>query len=230
MDEPAPLARLTEASLALDPIVRLSEASLNVWYVLGDIGVVDDALAHHWATTPVHEAAHAVAHVLAGSEAGTVHYFPFGPVNGALGYYRSKGERKGRRVLVSDLVDQHGAVAVARSVVGMYAGTVAELRYDPRRAASGFFGDRQSAASVCVNFEDMGLADRDDLQAWAWSEACRMFQSQDVWAATIELADRLRASKSFRARVSGPVIQKSVARHCPNGWAWRAAPIKADPR
>jgi len=143
-----PLARLTDSSLVLDPIERLSEAALNIWYVLGDVGAVEDELSHHWDVTPIHEAAHAVAHTLAGLPAGSLHYFPFGPVNGALGYYVAKGERKGRRVLVNDMIDQLGSEGSAKYLVGMYAGTVAEIRHDPRRAASGFRKDTRDAEAL----------------------------------------------------------------------------------
>ncbi|WP_018182130.1 hypothetical protein [Kaistia granuli] len=227
MAELPPLARLTDASLTLGPIERLQEASRNIWYVLDDVGQVVDGLAHHWDVTPVHEAAHAVAHTLAGLPAGSLHYFPFGAINGVLGYYVAKGERKGRRVLVSAMIDQMGLDGSLKYLVGVYAGTVAEIRHDPRRAASGFQKDSRDAEALCHGLEDKGLADRHGIQAWAWAEACRMFQAPEVWCATTALADRLRGSKAIMARVSGPAIEKIVARHCPDGWAWTASPLAA---
>ena len=74
--------------------------------------------------------------------------------------------------------------------------------------------------------DDRGIADRYGIQTWAWGEACRMFLRTEVWGATTELANRLRGSKAIFARVSGPVIEKTVARHCPEGWEWSAAPVK----
>jgi hypothetical protein len=225
MGETAPLARLTEASLALDPAARLNEAARNIWYVLGDVGVVDDARAHHWDVTPIHEAAHAVAYTLAEQDVAVVHYFPFGPVGDVLGYCRLVGERKGRRRPAVDLVRELGPNPAARDVVASFAGTVAEIRYDPRRAYGGFAGDRDTAEKMCKAFAELEWSDRYDLHGWAWAEACRMFQSQEVWAATIEVADRLKGSTSFNARVSGAIIRKTVAKHCPNGWAWSVPPL-----
>jgi hypothetical protein len=216
---------LSEASLDLTPHARLAEAAENVFYALTDVGTVENEWGHHLHTTPVHEAGHAVAYVLAGRTVKHVRFSLFGIRRDALGECLLAGPRI--RV-ISDMVEEFGVVGVTRYLVGTFAGPVAELRYDPRRVAGGHRKDKESAEKLCKALDyELGLAERFELHEWAWRETCRMFSDDRVWTATEEIANRLKQSRAIIWKVTGSVIHKIINRHLPNGWEWSEAPALA---
>jgi hypothetical protein len=214
-------AYLSADSLSLDPLARLAEAAGNIWYVLENVGEVDDEIRHHLKTTPVHEAGHAVAHALAGHPIKYVKYGLFGINTTALGICVLDGPSHVRLV---DLLNTVGITSVTKMVVGFYGGPVAELRYDPRRVASGHRQDNEEAVKLCKALDyNLGLVNRHELQEWAWREACRMFSDERIWAATMEIADRLQRSTAITSTIRGTTIHNIVERHVPGGWQWSKA-------
>lgn len=173
-------------------------------------------MEHHWDTTPVHEAGHAVAHVLSGRLVKSVSIEAF-PAGKTLGMCLVDGPRK---IAADALLALLGGAKFCRAVVASYAGPVAELRYNPARVFSGMRGDASSIEGMCKAYEALDCGDSYELQTAAWQKACRMFQSDAVWAATLEIAGRLKASHGLRPRISGKVVHSIVARHLPDGWGW----------
>lgn len=211
-------ANLTAASLTMDPIERLREASQNIWYVLSDVGDYGggwDEVRHHLDCTPVHEAGHAVAYALAGQTVKSVSV-AFIPSKTRCGICRVDGVAG----TAPEIIDAIGGAGYCRTVVATYAGGLAELRYNPARVFGGMKADRDSAERLCKDFERMDCGERYELQDAAWQEACKMFQHEAVWAATIEIADRLKRSNSMNARVSGGAVHSIVKKHLPDGWQW----------
>lgn len=217
--------RLTTASLSLDGLQRLDEASSNVFYILEDVGSVVCEIHHHYEVTPVNEAGHAVAYSLAGRAVQAIKISIFRNVRRGLGgecrLYGPMGERS-----LDSAIAIYGLDAVFRDIVGTYAGGVAELRYDARRAHSGRKTDAQIAEQICKALDYAGHTERFECQRWAWRETCRMFSDPAVWAATVEIADRLKSSRALTvASVTGGVVRKIIARHLPDGWEWSEPPL-----
>lgn len=224
---------LTEAAIALDPIARLQEAAQNSFYVLQDFpeylgqdfpeSLGNDVRAHwrhHWQVTPLHEAGHSVAAVLAGRELRDVCVYVW-PKPDSLGMCRTTGPKRQKW---ADLLRQIGASGMAREVVSTFAGPVAELRFDPRLVHSGLQRDKQRAEAICKFAEATGIGDRYEWHDTAWQEACRMFQEPQVWAATLEVTERLRQSTAraqLQGRVTGRKVAEIVAKHLPGGWDWQ---------
>jgi hypothetical protein len=218
----AAVNRLTKEALALDPIERLREASGNVFYVLDDFAdeVGPDAsahLRHHLETTPVHEAGHAVAAVLAGRQLRDVYVYFF-PQNGHLGMSRTVGPAK---VELVELLEQIGVHGMAREVTSTFAGPAAELRFDARMVFSGLRKDYEDAEQICKFAEFEGIGMRFDWRDQAWAESCSMMQDDRVWGAVTEVSDRLKRSTAFKARVTGRKVEEIVRRHLPDGWDWQ---------
>jgi len=202
----------------MDPVARLREASRNIWYVLGDVGDYGegwDELMHHLDCTPVHEAGHAVVYALAGRTVKSVSV-PFAPSKTQCGVCRVDGVAG----TAPEILEALGGAGYCRAVVASYAGGVAELRYNPARVFGGMKADRDFAERMCKDFERMDCGERYELQEAAWQEACKMFQHEAVWAATMEIAERLKRSTSINARVSGGAVHSIVRKHLPSGWEW----------
>lgn len=218
---------LRPESLAQDPLERLAEASGNLWWALADIeapATQTEALEHHFDVTPIHEAGHAVAATLAGRK--VKHVTVWHPVarwgkGNASGLVECDDwEPDGGSAAMAKIAARLGPQALVLDMVQTYAGPAAEIRHNPRCAASGKEGDFDNAER-CAKWLEMerGL-DRFALQDWAWSEACRMMADSRVWRAVEAIADRVRTSTALPPRTSGGYVRSCVRKSLPEGWIW----------
>lgn len=225
------MKHLRPESLAQDPLERLAEAAGNLWWALVDESPPasqEEALSHHFETTPVHEAGHAVAATLAGRNVQYVtiwHPFARWTRTGACGLvecddWESDATKSPLQIPLEKIAARFGLKSLVHDLVQTYAGPAAEIRHDPRCVASGKQGDFDNAER-CAKWLDAerGL-DSFALQEWAWSEACRMMADPNVWAAVTAVADRLKASQALPPKTSGGFIRSTVRKHLPAGWAW----------
>lgn len=218
---------LRPESLTQDPIERLREAAGNLWWAVADIGELvteSEALEHHFDVTPIHEAGHAIAATLAGRNIKCVtiwHPFARWRKTEACGFVECDDwASDSGPVALAKIAARLGPQALVLDMVQTYAGPAAEVRHNPRCAASGKEGDFDQAEK-CAKWLDMthGI-DSHALQDWAWSEACRMMADPNVWGAVTAVADRLKASQVLPPKTSGGFVRSTVRKHLPNGWAW----------
>lgn len=218
---------LRPESLTQDPIERLREAAGNLWWALADIEALapeSEALDHHFDVTPIHEAGHAIAATLAGRNIKHVtiwHPFARWVKADACGFVEYDDWEADRGpVAMAKIAGRLGPQALVLDMVQTYAGPAAEVRHNPRCAASGKSGDFDQAER-CAKWLEMerGL-DSFALQDWAWAEACRMMADTGVWAAVTAVADRLKVSQALPPKTSGGFVRSCVRKHVPAGWAW----------
>jgi hypothetical protein len=154
------------------------------------------ALRHDHDVVPVHEAGHAVAFVLAGEQVRDVRCWLHTSDGTCAGEAR---HMKHGRHTVDEYLRDFGRDQSIREVVSILAGSAAELRYNPERLAEGKLWDLDSLYDHLLALWFHGDDANELLHTWAWNEACRMFADDRVWAATLELADRLSASITTRS-------------------------------
>lgn len=218
-DKTTDLPRLTESSLFISGAERLAEASCNPYYALADLefgATPDENLKWHWSVTPVHEAGHAVAMVLAGREVGTLSFKPWGGRK-TLGRVTALNPIHGE----SAFAERLGPVGVAREIVTCFAGPAAELRCDPRRMFSGSRQDFRDAEGISKLYAFEGFGDSFEVHSAAWMEACRMMADDRVFASVTTLANRLNKSYASLPRVAGGAVRSVVRKALPQGWDWR---------
>jgi hypothetical protein len=213
---------LRPESLAMSGRKRLQEAAEYFGYTAADVGSVPNEWRHHMDVTPIHEAAHAIAHALEGRNVRDVKVWWFAPSKDKLGVCRLE-DHTGQRDAAAE-IRFLGTAGALKSIVGSYAGPVAELRYDPRRVHSGLQGDVDYVMAVALALEKLRIYSVGYVLDWCWREACRMFLDERVWAATAEIAARLKQSRSHPARVSGGAVHTIVRKHLPDGWDWPSPP------